>query len=102
MNFNELQKLVTKIKKTIPCRECNENFKEKDLNLLGFLMNETYFHAHCAHCGNTTYITGMLTINDRTHQGLDTPSHVIENNDVLDMHNFLKKFDGDFISLFKK
>lgn len=104
MNFSELKKLIKEIKDTVTCRECDNKFKDKDIRIIGTVIREGFFLAHCSLCKNTMIINVVFRDKNRKHRHIQkkTPINIISKNDILDMRNFLKEFDGDFINLFNK
>lgn len=71
---------------------------------MGAAFNEAYFMGRCQNCPNDVIIHATLGY-ARPHRGLKEHTHtmkVVDQNDILDMRNFLREFNGDFISLFTK
>lgn len=104
MNFSQLKKLIQEVKKSIPCKECGATYKDKGLRLIGSLWNESFLLAQCLECKNEMIINIVLT-QERGHRRLSKNRGTfkpISSNDILDMRNFLKQFNGDFINLFSK
>lgn len=99
MNFEELKKIIEEIKRDMPCRDCNSPFKDTDIRIIGSILDETYIIARCHTCKNNTIINVVPT---RKHGGLKKTPEIINKDDILDMQNFLKSFDGDFAKLFNK
>lgn len=101
MNFDDLKQILEKIRNGIPCRECKTHFENQHIRIIGTLLNEGYFMALCPQCANRMLISVSLQSQQRVHRPI-TQVRNISPNDVLDMRNFLKNFDGDFINLFSK
>ncbi len=99
MNFEEFKKVIEEIKSDIPCRDCGSAFNDSDIRIIGSVLTETYIIARCHACSNTTIINVVATPH-RKHRKLKQSPKVITQNDILDMQNFLKDFDGDFSRLF--
>lgn len=105
MNFHELKHILARIQKKIPCRDCGTHFKDTHIRIIGTVLNEGYFMAVCAECKNKTLINVQMKKEGRKQQTLKaTETHIeqVTADDVLDMRNFLKNFDGDFTHLFQK
>ena len=103
MDFRELFSFVQHIKKNIPCRECGASYEEENLRLIGTVFDHGYIQAECPECEHSMIINVVFgPKNARQHRSIKTPLNheIIEPNDILDMQNFLKNFDGDFIKLF--
>ncbi len=102
MTFEELKQLVKEIKANITCRECSSRFKEKDISLIGTILKEGYLQAKCPTCKHNTIINVSFGTTQRKHRKIRKKPQVITPNDILDMQNFLRNFDGNFIKLFNK
>lgn len=106
MNFHELKHLIAKIQKTLPCRDCGTTFKDSQIRIIGTVLNEGYFMALCGQCKNKTLINVQLQNNARKQRllknGVAGEIKQVTADDVLDIHNFLKDFKGDFAQLFEK
>lgn len=107
MNFRELKLMVGQIKKSIPCPKCNGKFTDEDIELIGGLGDEqTFFHASCLDCETETVVNVALHFETEIPEGsirLGTAPRLgkISTNEVLDMSNFLKNFDGNFKTVFQ-
>lgn len=115
MNFKDLSIIVHQIKKNIPCPKCQESYSEEDITFIGSLWDEfTFFHAHCFQCEAESIINVNLQMD---HQKMVLPKEKepskkrlgnaprkgkVSTNDILDVHNFLQNFDGDFENLFRQ
>lgn len=105
MDFRELYLFVQHIKKNIHCRECGAYYDDENIRIIGTVLDEGYFQANCPECKHNTIINVVFgPKNNRNHRPIKViPEHkIITQNDILDMQNFLKNFDGDFIKLFNK
>ena len=104
MDFRELFLFVEHIKKSIPCQECGYHYNDQDFRLIGTVFDQGYIQANCTKCKRTVIINVVFGAkNARTHRSLNSQNlnhKIISQDDILDMQNFLKKFDGDFIKLF--
>jgi hypothetical protein len=103
MNFAELKEIIKYLKKTVPCSTCNKRLINEDIKVLSTFNGEALFHVNCHHCGNQ--LLAHITILEKTSEGssinIETrKAGQISENDILDIHNFLKQFNGDFIQLF--
>ncbi|MBT5016525.1 hypothetical protein HN748_00070 [Candidatus Peregrinibacteria bacterium] len=103
MNFEEFKQLVKEIRGTITCRECDSKFEDRDISLIGTILKEGYLQAKCPKCKHNTIINVFFGPANRKHRKiLKKKPRIITPNDILDMQNFLRSFDGDFIKLFNK
>jgi len=108
MNFHDLKIIVNKIKKEITCPNCNHKYVDESIEIIGAINDEQFFfQAFCAECKLLSFITMHIDadapITDLPKLGTaPRMGKKITENEVLDMHNFLKGFDGDIASLFSK
>jgi len=112
MNFHDLKIIVGQIKKNVKCPKCSSRYSDEDIELIGGLGDEQhFFHTTCMKCQSESVVNvslqfdnnGAPTIpNDLKRLGSAPRMGHISADEVLDMHNFLKQFDGDFNNLFKK
>ncbi|MBI2634500.1 hypothetical protein HYW82_02415 [Candidatus Peregrinibacteria bacterium] len=104
MNYSEIQNAVRHILKTSSCLHCKTKFKLDDVQILATTKTEGLFDLICNTCHCSTIVTMLLSPkqnsmeikkqeNTRVHQS-------ISQNDILDIKNFLSKFDGNFKKLF--
>jgi hypothetical protein len=105
MNYPELESVIKHLQKTCTCLSCKAKYKLEDINIIATTKTEGLFETSCKKCGCSTIVTVLLTPemevkdqkmqNQRKHGG-------ITKNDILDIKNFLNKFDGDFKKIFTK
>ena len=100
-----LKRLLSKIK----CSVCGQGYEVADIKILGHEGTLWLFSACCSLCQTQ----GLLAVVAGRHNAAETAtdfveaerdkfdqSEVVEINDVLDMHNFLKGFNGGFADVF--
>jgi hypothetical protein len=110
MNFQDLRIIVGQIKKNVKCPKCTSRYTDEDIEIIGGLADEQhFFHASCSKCETESVINVSLLFEENTNTlpnlkklGSAPRMGHISSNEVLDMHNFLKMFDGDFNKIFKK
>ncbi len=110
MNFQDLRIIVGQIKKNVKCPKCNTRYNDQDIELIGGLGDEQhFFHTTCSKCNSESIVNVSLQMSDNffipnelKKLGSAPRMGHISADEVLDMHNFLKNFDGDFNRIFKK
>lgn len=114
MNFHDLRIIVSQIKRTLKCPECNGKYTDEDIEVIGHLDHEqSFFHAYCPECELQALIHVNLQIEPlsstqcencapRFRLGTAPRMGHVSVDEVLDMSNFLKSFNGDFTRMFKK
>ena len=99
-----LKRLFTMIK----CESCGHTYQVTDIEIIGHEDSIWLFSVSCSHCQTQGLVAIVVReaniekmITDLTEAEYDrfTWAAVVEINDVLDMHNFLKEFDGDFAGI---
>jgi hypothetical protein len=107
MNFHDLRIIVNQIKRTLKCPDCSARYTDEDIEIIGSLGDEqVFFHAWCPECETQSVINVQIDPawfeNPQAHLGNAPRMGHVSSNEVLDMHNFLKEFNGDFSTLFNK
>lgn len=113
MNFIEIKNAVAHLKKTSKCTHCEEKYVDEHIHVLATTQHEGLFELKCAKCAISTLVTVVLSRDMQvkskrpgkakdsqitTHQNKNS----ISENDILDIKNFLTKFDGNFKKLFSR
>ncbi len=102
---NLLRKLIT----TIKCGLCGRHYDNSDIKVLGNKEDIWFFSAYCCICKTRSLVAVILKngkppelVTDLTEEELIAfaEKEKVSANEVIDMHNFLKDFGGDFNNLF--
>lgn len=105
MNFHELRILVNQIKRNMRCPICNGKYTDENIEVIGSInLEESFFHAYCPTCQDESCIHVDMHFDplpDDLRMGWTPHMEHVSVNEVLDMHNFLKGFKGNFKDLFK-
>ena len=106
--YHFLKQLISNIK----CVVCSEKYGENDVFIMGRQEDVWMLMVSCPHCQTQGIILAMVKdeehveeiITDLTPEELDriAQNPAIDIDDVLDVHRFLRDFDGDFRELFKE
>jgi len=105
MNFTELKEIIKHLKKSMPCNYCHKKFVDEGLKVLSTFQNEALFHFRCFSCNNQLIVHVSIVEKDNKLSELNIQmqnASKITSNDILDIHNFLSQFDGDFKELFSQ
>jgi hypothetical protein len=94
MNYEELKQLINYLKDMVACQKCNKRFTESEVYILATLPTEAIFELKCKKCKTATLVNLSMT-------PVDKNAPIITKNDIIDMHNFLEQFNGDFKQIFK-
>lgn len=105
MKYSELKSIVRHIKKHVNCSECSYQYRDKDIEVIGLIQDSLLVSLHCPKDNSNIVLqVGLVWDGDEVsvhHQMMQSDAAPITKDDILDMHNFLKNFDGDVESLFK-
>lgn len=102
MNFSEITSAVRHLQKTCKCVQCNKAFKNDDIHIIASTKHEGLFELHCRGCHSSTIVSVMITAEVEIQHNIQRSHRGISTNDVLDIKNFLSKFDGNFKKIFSK
>lgn len=108
MNINDLIEVIRHVRKNMNCPHCKKRYNAQNISVLASTKNECLLELTCQYC-KKTMLTDLVATPRDPNQKEETPSvplinQVITNgitdNDILDVKNFLNRFDGDFKKLF--
>jgi len=102
MNYEELKHIIEHIKNTCKCVKCKQYFKENYIDIIACTRDETLIELFCdnENCTVSTIVTASLSSKIELNEHVREHKSITK-NDILDMKNFLNKFDGDFKKIFK-
>jgi len=102
------ERIVKKLMTSVKCSTCGQTYAVRNITILGRYQHLWFISGFCPAC--RTYCLLVATVSrdkvqiatDLTGEEMARFKHLprLTANDVLDMHNFLKKFNGDFSRLF--
>jgi DNA-directed RNA polymerase subunit RPC12/RpoP len=102
------ERIVKKLMTSVKCTSCGQNYEMRDVKILGNHQDLYFLQVSCSSCHSRFLITAVINdkspdiISDLTNteftkfKNAGTPNA----DDVLDMHTYLKEFNGDFSGLF--
>ncbi|MGB2813936.1 MAG: hypothetical protein WBC50_09295 [Dehalococcoidales bacterium] len=101
-------RLIKKLMTSMKCEECGQNYESFNIDILGHREDMWFLRALCSSCHTQCLVAAVVKedkvveeVEDLTTAEVDrNQSEAIEIDDMLDMHNFLVDFDGDFSSFF--
>jgi len=101
--------LVKRLMSTLKCGVCSQRYEAANIRVLGNREELWFLSVYCAGCKSQGLVAAVVkegkgteVITDLTPQELEQFSReaTVGSNDLLDLHTFLKDFDGDFQRLF--
>ena len=103
------ERIVKKLMTSVKCTSCGQNYQMRDVKILGNHQDLYFLQVSCSSCHSRFLITAVINqsrnpdiVSDLTDAEFTKfkNSRALNANDVLDMHSYLKEFDGDFSGLF--
>ena len=103
--------LIKRLIASIKCGVCGQHYKVDNVNVLGHQEDFWFLATICSACHTWCLVATVIRegkvpelITDLTEAELDSFRNAGEltADEVLDMHNFLKDFGGDFSQLFSQ
>lgn len=99
--------LIKRLMASIKCSSCGQHYEVYDMDIIGRKEDMWFLRVQCSSCHTQSLVAAIIkesripeVVNDLTETELDKLTNWVSADDVLDMHNFLKGFDGDFSHLF--
>lgn len=101
-------RLIKKLMTSIKCESCGQNYEPGNVDVIGNREDMWFLRVLCSKC-HTQCLVAAVVKEGKAPEEADEPVDTgvedfryekIEIDDVLDMHNFLMDFDGDFSRLF--
>ena len=105
------ESLIKKLIASIKCASCGQHYDEDNINIIEHNEDLWFLSVFCTSCHVRCLVAAIIredekvkVVTDLTEVELDKfkEADEVKANDVLDMHNFLRDFDGDFPRLFQQ
>lgn len=105
------EKFIKKLMSTIKCGVCGQRYESSNVTVLGQRSEMWFLSVVCPACHSQAVVAAVIKeakpaeiITDLTEAELTkfAQGDAIGADDVLDVHNFLKSFNGNFSKLFNK
>jgi hypothetical protein len=103
------ENVIKRVMTSLKCGVCQQRYEPDNVTVLGHEEDLWFLRVFCPAC-HTQYLVAVVikegktpeVITDLTEAELDKFNNTVglTADEVLDMHNFLKDFDGDFPRLF--
>jgi len=102
------ERLIKRLMTSMKCESCGQHFEVYNIDVLGHREDMWFLRVLCSVCHTQCLVAAIVkegekpeAVTDLTETELDEfREKLIEVDDVLDMHHFLKDFEGDFSRLF--
>ena len=105
------ESLIKRLIASIKCGTCGQNYEEDNIDVIEHSEELWFLRVLCSSCHVKSLVAAIIredekaeVITDLTEAELDKFRDVdgVRVDDILDMRNFLKDFDGDFPRLFRQ
>lgn len=102
------ERIVKKLMSTVKCNQCGQAYQFEDVQVLGNHHELWFFNVYCPSCRSQYFIAANVTsdktsiVSDLTSSDLARlqKANPLTSDDVLDMHEHLKNYQGDIRRLF--
>ena len=107
MDESGIKKMMTSAK----CSGCGQRYEIENIEILGHHDDMWFMSVFCVACRAQYLVTAVIDEEGAPERVTDLSTAELEKfrdaeslkvDEVLDMHRFLKKFDGDFSRLFSE
>ena len=105
------EKLIKRFMTSIKCSVCGQRYEVDNVNVLGHQEDLWFLSVFCSACQTQCLVAAVIkegkapkVTTDLTEAELDKFKKIdkLTADEALDMHSFLKDFDGDFSRLFSQ
>ena len=100
--------LIRRLMATVKCSSCGQHLAPGDIDVLEHSEDVWFLRVVCSSCHTQGLIAAIIQKEKMEENGAEAVldeaivTEVVGVDDVLDMHNFLNNFDGDFTCLFRQ
>ncbi len=109
MNFTSLRAVIRNIKSHVNCPQCDNSYSNDDINVISAVGEKCVIVAQCDYCKTSILITANLSMAGQepnpsiktSVQSMET-KEIVTSDDVMDVHQFLKDFKGNFDEILPK
>jgi hypothetical protein len=113
MNEKDLFKLLEAIRHTLKCPLCARLYEQEEIKFLGTFNAACLLEMNCQDCGLAVMATVLINnklngdkpsinIREKTEAPPVDEEDIVTSDEIINVHKFLKNFDGDFKKAFTK
>jgi len=105
------ERLIKRLIATIKCGTCGQNYQEDQVEIVENNDDVWFLNVFCSCCQVKSLVAAVIkrekktdAVNDLSGAEVARFQHIdiVDGDDMLDMREFLKGFNGDFSDLFQK
>jgi len=100
-------KFIKKLLANMKCGVCGQRYEPANINVLGHREDLWFLSVFCPSCKSQGLVAAVIqegklpeVITDLTEEEKSQLREMVDGDDLVDMHIFLKDFGGDFSALF--
>jgi len=102
------ERIIKKLMTTVKCTSCGHSYSETNVRILGHHHKLWFIRVYCPSCHTQYLLAAEVSSEDakivtdltQTEIRQFKNARALTADDILDMHDFLQKFDGNFAQLF--
>jgi hypothetical protein len=102
------ERIIKKLMDSVKCSHCGQNYQGQNVKILGHNHSLWFLSVYCPTCRSQYLLAATVSrekadiVSDLTPAEFNRFKNTLAPtaDDVLDMHSFLKEFNGDFGHLF--
>ena len=105
MNEKTIKDLLSNVK----CGNCGQHCEPANIEVMGHQEDLWFLSVYCPYCRSQGLVVATIgksdvpeVVNELTETEKSEFSIPVSSDDIIDMHIFLKDFNGDFYSLFSE
>lgn len=99
VDHERIHEVILRAQQQLSCPVCDRDYDLSDLRIKGHVANQYLVQAGCNKDHNPTLTLYVVVLQPQTQT---TAAPLVTTDHVLDIHQQLKSFDGDFRTLFQK
>ena len=105
------EKSIKRFMTSIKCGSCGQHYEVHNVEVLGHDEGMWFLRVLCSSCHTQCLVAAIIKEDKKpeiitdlteTEVGKFAAMDVVGGDDVLNMHRFLKDFDGDFLHIFER
>ncbi|MBI4835655.1 MAG: hypothetical protein HY817_00170 [Candidatus Abawacabacteria bacterium] len=113
MNFTSLRAVIRNIKSHVNCPQCDNSYSNDDITVVSCIGEKCAIIAQCDYCKTSILITASLSPQGANTTAMSTKNmktdveklgaqEIVNSDDVMKVHEFLKTFKGNLGDMLQK
>ena len=103
------EKTIKNLLSNVKCGNCGQHCEPADIDVMGHQEDLWFLSVYCPSCKSQGLVVAAIeksevpeVVTELTETEKSKFSIPVSSDDIIDMHTFLKNFNGDFSSLFSE